>query len=366
MKKYFLFNPDYFLLAVLFFIVSCNGQNKTQPAKAAGELKITPAGNPKLVKTQGTDEFANIHCGLQDKAGNMWFGTTGEGVYRYDGKLFTQFTKKDGLTSNRVLSILEDQAGNIWIGTDSGLCRYDGKAITHVPIAVAYGPSFSPNNENAPSAKNEVWSIMQDKSGRLWFGTKDGMYCYNGMSFTRFLDNSTLVNNSGLRLRMVDCMLEDKDGDIWFASGMLPGDEGICRYDGKSLTSFKPEGDGWIRYLVEDKNGIIWIGTRHKGIWRYDGKTFSCFMKGNDIGLSCLADKAGNIWFSGGEKNDGYSSDGNIWLYDGHSLQKISSDNFGNYGVWCMIQDRNGYIWLGTRNTGLYRYDGKSYTSFSE
>ncbi|GAB2558355.1 two-component regulator propeller domain-containing protein [Spirosoma aerophilum] len=66
-----------------------------------------------------------------DKTGNLWFGTTGEGVYRYDGKLFTQFTKQDGLSSNTVWCLVEDRAGNIWVGTRNiGLYRYDGKTFT--------------------------------------------------------------------------------------------------------------------------------------------------------------------------------------------------------------------------------------------
>jgi hypothetical protein len=38
----------------------------------------------------------------------------------------------------------------------------------------------------------------------------------------------------------------------------------------------------------------------------------------------------------------------------------------GDYGVWCIFEDRKGGIWFGTRNVGLYRYDGTSFASFSE
>jgi hypothetical protein len=44
---------------------------------------------PMIVKTQGSNLFANVNCAMQDKAGHLWFGTTGEGIYRYDGKAFT-------------------------------------------------------------------------------------------------------------------------------------------------------------------------------------------------------------------------------------------------------------------------------------
>lgn len=274
------------------------------------------------------------------------------------------------MNSNTVWSVLEDNAGNIWFGTNDGLNRYNGKTIASVPIAGANSLylNFDVASNNGSLEKNEVWSMIKDKSGKLWFGTRRGVFCYDGTTFTRFLDKPGLVNKDSLRLLMVECMLEAKDGTIWIGSGMVPGDEGICRYDPTTgvLTRFKPEGNGWIRYMVEDHSGSIWIGTRHKGIWRYDGKAFSRFMTGGDIGLSALVDKKGDVWFSGGEKNDGYSSDGGVWLYDGKELKRFSDNSLGGYGVWTMMQDKAGNIWFGTRNMGLYRYDGKEFASFSE
>jgi len=76
---------------------------------------------------------------FEDKAGNLWFGTelgSGElnedgGLWRYDGKTFIRFTRKDGLCHNGVYSIVEDIKGNLWIGTrNTTLCRFDGKTFT--------------------------------------------------------------------------------------------------------------------------------------------------------------------------------------------------------------------------------------------
>jgi ligand-binding sensor domain-containing protein len=68
---------------------------------------------------------------LQDKDGNYWFGTNGEGVFRYDGKTLVQFTDKDGLANDQVQTIQEDKLGNIWFGTSLyGVSRYDGRAFT--------------------------------------------------------------------------------------------------------------------------------------------------------------------------------------------------------------------------------------------
>ena len=50
---------------------------------------------------------------------------------KYDGKSFTHFTEKEGLSDNDVTSILEDKSGNLWFGTYGGVSKYDGKSFTH-------------------------------------------------------------------------------------------------------------------------------------------------------------------------------------------------------------------------------------------
>jgi ligand-binding sensor domain-containing protein len=369
MKKQFLQIQTFFFLTIFIFISACNGQIKTNaPKDNIDKQTANKNQTTKLIKTQGSGPADNVHCGLQDKTGNLWFGTTGRGVYKYDGKTFTQFTIADGLNSNTVWSMLEDTEGNIWIGTNKGLCRYDGKTFSAILINANFDNLLFNNASNYNSTlKNEVWSMMQDKNGKLWFGTSEGVYCYNGKSFTHFLQNDGVINKQNLLLKMVDCIVEDKNGMIWFASGMPPGMEGVCKYDGKTIESFKPNGDGWIRYIVKDKNDKLWFGGRSRGNFYYDGKTFFNFTEKVGIGNSILSDKAGNMWFTGEEGENSYESKDGIWRYDGKTFTNFSmKDGMGKYFVHCMIEDRNGNIWIGTRNTGLYRYDGKTFTSFFE
>lgn len=364
MKKYCLQTQTLTFLILFVFFTSCNGQVKTTTtSNNISEQKTITTEHPKLIKTQGSNPSDNIRCGLQDKEGNLWFGTTGEGVYQYDGKLFTQFTIIDGLNGNTVWSIIEDKNGTIWIGTNNGLCKYDGKVFSKVPLTNS--KSLFVNDE---SSINEVFSIMQDKEGMLWFGTTDGVYRFDGNAFSSFLSNNAIANKNGLTLKSVQCMMEDSEGNIWFGSGPMAF-EGLCLYDGKTLTNFKLNGDeGWIRNLLEDRNGIIWIGTRHYGVWRYDSKDFSQFMEGKyGSGVASLEDKKGNMWFSGSENQNTVESTEGIWRYDGNSFTNYNTeDGFSKYSVWDIIEDRDGNIWIGTRNNGLYKYDEKKFTSFSE
>ncbi|MBI3233262.1 MAG: hypothetical protein HYZ42_04360, partial [Bacteroidetes bacterium] len=158
MTHYFSNKSIYSLLLVFIFLTSCKGQGKTETQTYDTDGLISSfTGQPKLTKTQGSNEYQSVRCAIQDRKGNIWFGTTAEGVYKYDGKLFTQFTMKEGLTSNCVWSILEDKTGNIWFGTGNGICRTEGNTIISIPINTNIRPVITDNSYYTNwSTKNTV------------------------------------------------------------------------------------------------------------------------------------------------------------------------------------------------------------------
>lgn len=331
---------------------------------------------PKLFKTQGSSEHDNIHAMLQGKNGDVWIATTGEGVYRYNGKGFVQYTQKDGLSSNTVYSMIEDSSGTIWFGTDKGASRYDGKSIAPVPFTFdsqgrrfIVGQTFGDSSE----ATNEVWSIMQLKSGSLWFGTTNGLYCYDGSKFTRLLDDVRVINIENLKLKNIQCMLQDRSGIIWLGSG-LGETEGLMRFDGNSITTVKPKIDGWIRHILQDKAGAIWLSTRSQGIWRNKGDGFAKLTIQDDKVTELLQanqamqqDSLGNMWFGGSEVVGAVHTNSGVWRYDGMNFKNFTiKDGLSAFSVWSMLEDAKGHIWIGTRNTGLTRFDGTHFLPLSE
>lgn len=144
-------------------------------------------GYPKIIINKATTEYRNVYFSLQNKAGNIWFGTTRDSMYRFDGKLFIQYTVKDGLSQSHIYAILEDKAGNIWFCNTDGISIYDGKHISNIKLPENYTPSSS--NDwfyTKTSTKKTVWSLLQDKKGTIWIGTGDGVFCYDGKNYTRF------------------------------------------------------------------------------------------------------------------------------------------------------------------------------------
>lgn len=373
MRKYKLHKPIYTLLLALTILTSCNGQTDTpSQTEKPSELQSSLPPQAKVKKTQDKSFNPTINCGIVDKLGNIWFGS-GQGVYKYDGKLFTQFTMNDGLSSNLIWSIMEDKNGTIWFGTSNGICRIDGSKIISVPINENIRPNISDNSYyNNWSTKSSVWSILQDKSGKIWFGMGDGVYSYNGFSFSRLLANDGVINKNNVHLKVVADILEDKDGIIWFFSGMLPGSEGICKYDGKTIEQFKPRELGWNRNALFSKNGNILVATRNYGIWSFDRKTFIDHSHPKELIKPSinyiLEDKAGYLWISSDYGKERGDTLGGLWHSNSTStdLSEKTYTKIFNKEVYFVLEDKSNNIWFSTTNMGLYCYDRKTLTKFSE
>ena len=354
-------------------------------AKDAYVRERNPQSFSSFNRLQGL-KHSQVRCLLQDKAGNLWFGTYGAGVSKYDGRSFTHFTESEGLTDNTIYSIMEDKEQNIWIGTHIGAVKYNGKTFTRY-------------RQKEGLSDSRIYDIFQDRQGNIWFGTEgEGVYRYDGRSFTHFTEKQGLSNNTvycilqdldgniwlateeggvsvydgksfrifsekeGLSDNMIISMLEDRHGNIWLATGQ----KGVCKYDGKSFTHFtEKEGLSFNNTLslLEDRNGDIWIGTDGKGISKYNDSSFVHFGEAeglnSDIVLDMLQDRSGNIWFA--------TFGGGLSKYDGKLFTHLTEkEGLANSKVWAILNDRAGNLWFGTYGGGLSKYDGNSFTQFTE
>lgn len=177
-----------------------------------------------------------------------------------------------------------------------------------------------------------------------------------------------------LKQQLDGAFLKDRDGFIWMGST-----GGLFRYDGHDLKLFKAGSNGlsgnWVMAIVEDKEGVLWIGTASAGMTRYDKGTneFTHFKHSpNDLnGLSnnsipysnqsLCVDRAGILWVStqGGGLNryDKTSQTFRHFRHDPKNSNSISSNK-----ATAVIEDREGMLWIGTENAGLNRYDRKTGT----
>ncbi len=249
----------------------------------------------------------HVYSIMEDRSGNIWFGTIRGGAYKYNGKSFTLFTTNDGLIDDLIGCMMEDKTGNIWFGTDGGISRCDTSVafktssipgittLSGLPLTSKKG--FTSYTTQNGLCGDRVNSITQDKSGTIWIATRSGVSCYKGKTFTNFTIN-------GLPFTNVRCIKEDKNGKIW-----IGGQDGLYCYNPSligeaALTKLM---SNFICYIYEDKAGIFWISTGERdavdgmALYKYDQKNFTKLLVKNKAGDSQVfeitEDKSGSIWF---------------------------------------------------------------------
>ena len=349
------------LLLLTSFFSSCNAKNqKPQQANNTYQQESETQTKPGDTSTKLNAEI--IFCSVKDNSGNLWFGTYQKGLFEYDGKNFTHIAINNEPNENTIRSLFADKDNNIWVGTEDKIWEYDGKIFTNIPMPKENISGFKTTGNNNQLLLTWVLSFMQDRTGKIWIGAGDGVYVYNNFSLTRFLNDETIINKDSIRLRAVQTILEDKKGNIWFGSGGTGvGDDGICLFDGKTLSSFKPKGFGRCMASMEDENGDLYFCSGYS-VFKHDGKAFVNIAEKEVHKIwsnFILKDKNGRIWLGAENLN----ADGGLYVYDKQTFTKF---NTLNTNMCCALEDKNGNLWFGTNGQGLFRYDGKEFKSYSK
>lgn len=303
---------------------------------------------------------------FQDKSGNLWFGTQGDGVARYDGDTLEYFSIDEGFGGVVVRGIVEDAAGNVWFGTERGITKYDPSAgpSTSSGRRLRTGPaSFTNFTKKDGLVHNDVWSITIDREGIIWIGTLQGVSRFNGEVFTPFdLPEAEPDPNRGVTSsRIVHSIMEDSHGKMWFGTngGAYIYDASLLEGQGGSLSNISTKDglpDNNVNDILEDKDGNIWFATHYQGVCRWDGTSFTTIStKRRESGTevwSLFKDRSGNIWFP-------IESFG-VYCYNGESAINFhEKDGLASGAIQCVYEDREGRIWLGGW-MGLFRYDSSA------
>lgn len=343
------------LFSILTIFISCSEQNQASVESKHEETISTITGD--TVYEIGRE----IRCIFQDSQNDIWFATNGEGVFKYDGKTIIQYTDKHGLPSNFVWDVQEGKDGNIWFRTNvrpadtDAICYFDGKKFI----------TIQPDTSNLKAINYNY------KENELLFD-----YCYDGKSLSKIqLPHTSPIQNEENKRHHYDIYstCRDSKGNVWFGTCTA----GVCKYDGKTYTWFDyKELGAAIRSIFEDKNGIIWIGNNGNGLFRYDGKNLTNFSREKNLhnydfekypvgkaGMlsrvwTITDDKQGNLWAG--------TIDNGVWMFDGKTVRNYTTkDGLGFDAVWTIFKDSKGNLWFGTDGFGIYTFNGKSFTPFS-
>ena len=357
------------LFSILPILTSCNRQNTSPVANSTSneqDLSIEIGDTvSELDKT--------IWIIFQDKNNHYWFGSDGQGVYRYDGKTILHFSTKDGLLNDRIRGIQEDKLGNVFITSLDGINKFDGQKLTTLPVT---------ESDEWKLDSNDLWFSVLGKTGGNGPYRYDGKTLYHLKFPKHYMEDEYYAVNGKHPWSPYEpyTIYKDSKGNIWFGTSGF----GICRYDGKSiswmyekhLSLIEGGGSFGIRSIIEDKEGKFWFCNtsyrynilpaslieqdkilidykREKGIDNLkapEGKDMIYFM-------SVIEDDKGDLWMVTYEQG--------VWRYDGKTITHYSvKDGSIDLTVFSIYKDKQGDLWLGTHEAGAYKFNGKSFEKF--
>lgn len=161
----------------------------------------------------------------EDSDGDIWTGTDDGGLFRLaKGGGKPEKIIIDRQNPNLNIHALLPDGRYLWVGTYSqGLYRYDKLS--------GDSEHFRNFSNGESTASESVYSLLKDRLGRLWIGTKDAVYCYRDGVFSLRYECGSNSDVIGVG--------EDQNGNVWFASSR----KGLLKYDSRADT-LTPAGDG--------------------------------------------------------------------------------------------------------------------------
>lgn len=313
---------------------------------------------------------------LAARDGSLWVGTN-DGLIRHKTQGIEVFTSKEGLPSSAIHVLLESRDGSLWIGTRSGLSRFAGGKIV-------------PFSTSIKLPHPVVTALAEDHTGRLWIGTLGGLLTYK--------DGQLAAPPAGIPSDHILGLYTSQDGTMWIGTN----ENGLYAYRFGRLLHYGPaEGlpSSQINVVFEDKSGTMWIGTVDRGVGRFREGRFD-FPAGEPSLLggisSFVEDREGNLWvgassgltrISQGDvmpfsASEGLADDavfalsgdssGRLWVATGKALQVLNGSQFApsrDWGIENILTSwvaRDGTVWIGTMDRGLYGISGEKRIQFRE
>jgi len=312
------------------------------------------------------------HALLVDRRGSLWVGTQNDGVYRICGGVADHYGVSDGLSGSGVGSLFEDREGNIWVETDGGLDMFRDTALIsyttrqgisdldfHSVVALRNGAVWVGTGGALNILRKEdgktaifdrklsgqaVGPILEDHSGVVWLGVDVALLRFQDGRF-REIGGQRFANLNG-----VNAIADGSDGTIWVLTGRnqlfsIVGD----KIEEQASPNYEL---GWLKYLVADPNGDVWLGT-HKG-----KSTISYFRDGR-LQTTSLSSPQGPA----GIQSLMVDSDNSLLVPTSQGLYRLNHGQVTIFsrenGLPCpetfsAIRDNHGALWIYTR-CGLVR-----------
>lgn len=280
---------------------------------------------------------AMINQVLVDNSGLLWIATEGDGIYVRDGELtVAHFTDSQGLPSNYVYRLAQDKKGRVWAGTMQGLVRIFDNRVQLIPELAGL----------------QVPALLVNDQGQLLIGTSAGLYQAGDTQAKGTQDKppSVIPIYPKLAQQSILSLLEDEQQHLWLGTA----EQGLFRISElgiENLTVSQGLPDHRVISLFQDKERSIWVGT-HAGLMRLRDVPFISLteqdgIKGNYV-RTVLTHSDGSVWIG--------SSIGLTHIKNGQpqAIALTMPDGVAP-SIASLAEGRKGELWVGTASHGLLK-----------
>ncbi len=319
----------------------------------------TESGNPAFMNYFDFE----INSVAEDNTGIIWLATW-QGLYKviFDKNriphIIDQYLNdpktKGSIISNSILSVFKDKERTLWVGTDNGLDLLSPDQLPNEKNIRFQHFQYKENCKNC-LPNNQVLTIHEDKSGKMWIGTRGGGLCSFNKVKKEFR-TYTAIKNSPLSLsnNSIKCLYEDRTGILWI--GTLGG--GVNKTDllRKQFSNYRitsedntPTPSNFIRAIYEDDNHLLWIGTLDGGLYTFN-RTSDSFTQFNSISgrnvFSIIEGSDNKLWIgTNGGINIVNQKTGKVVH---HTMDYENPDSLISNSVFSIVKDDDETYWIGT------------------
>ena len=285
-----------------------------------------------------------IYCLLQDRAGYLWAGTA-NGLFRYDGTRFERFGPARGLPSAAISNLVQTRDGTLWAATGDGLWRQAGDS-RFVPVNLGRRVMILGQSDLAADPSVD----------RVYLSTTDAIFVIDRQGDKQKV--ATLPYPAANEIARAIHL--DRTGALWVAAGNR-----IHRWQHKQWTAYGPESGvipGQYGAMITDSAGDFWVRSARRLIVLRKGAIR--FTSDDDglppaAGLATLSlDAKGRIFVATGLGIARRCTPGPCPAGHGNWELISHAGGLSADSTSCMMQDREGSVWIGLYAAGLDRWQG--------
>ena len=295
-----------------------------------------------------------------DREGNTCLSVAGEGCYRYkEGGKATFFSYVEhSLPEYGVTQIAECSDGLLLIYNTGLLVCLD-----HATLAIKW--KFDEIKKYIPAGKTIEFSLFVDRDNCIWAYSLMGIWAYD-CGTKSWRTDLTAIWSSRPDV-IIHAVAQDIEGRIWVGKD-YDGIDVLEKETGKVTSLVAHDDNGrslphnTIYDLYADRDGIMWVGTYKKGVSYYSESIFKFNMyEWGDITCIEQADE-NKLWLG--------TNDHGILLWNrftgkAEPFWRDAERQLPN-PVVSMLKSKDGKLWVGTFNGGLYCMNGSQVRSYKE